>query len=65
MLAFAMPSTAMNMVMEMGVAEQADEPAPTISVDANVVSRDGPSLLIRLKVPPSVLNLICLKGATS
>ena len=43
MLAFAMPSTAMNMVMEMGVAEQADEPAPTISVDANVVSVNGAS----------------------
>ena len=43
LLACAVPSKAMNMVWEMGVAEQADEPAPTISVDANVVSVNGAS----------------------
>ncbi len=39
----AMPSNAMPMMMEMGVAEQIDEPAPTISVEGNIVSVVGAS----------------------
>lgn len=38
---FGTPATAMQMVMEMGVAEQIDENQPTISVDGNVVSIQG------------------------
>lgn len=38
MLFLGMPATAMNMTMEMGVAEQIDESAPVLSVDGNTVS---------------------------
>ena len=38
MMAFSLPSKAMNMFMDMGVAEQIDEQAPAISVDGNVVN---------------------------
>ena len=37
------PAMAVPMVMEMGVAEQIDDQAPTISVDGNVVSIQGGS----------------------
>ena len=42
-LLLASPLTAMPMAMEMGVAEQIEEPAPTISVDGNIVSIGGAS----------------------
>jgi len=35
---FGTPAVAMEMVMEMGVAEQLDETIPTISVEGNMVS---------------------------
>ena len=38
MLAAATPLNAMNMVTEMGVAEQVEEQTPTISVENNVVN---------------------------
>ncbi|MCR5159546.1 MAG: T9SS type A sorting domain-containing protein [Prevotella sp.] len=38
LLSFTTPALAANMVMEMGVAEQVDEQAPTISVEGNTVS---------------------------
>ena len=38
LLTFTTPALAANMVMEMGVAEQVDEQAPTISVEGNTVS---------------------------
>ena len=38
LLTLAMPSRAMNMVTEMGVAEQIDEQGPTLSVEGNIVS---------------------------
>jgi len=41
MLTFSVPSTAMNMVSEMGVAEQIDDAVPTITVQGNVVSVNG------------------------
>ena len=37
------PAIAMQMVMEMGVAEQIDEQMPTISVDGNTVNVQGAS----------------------
>lgn len=39
----AVPAMAAPMVMEMGVAEQIDEPDPVISVDGNIVSVSGAS----------------------
>lgn len=39
----AVPAMAAPMVMEMGVAEQIEEPAPVISVDGNIVSVSGAS----------------------
>lgn len=42
-MAAATPAKAMTMVAAMGVAEQVDEAAPTISVDANIVSVAGAS----------------------
>ena len=41
MLTLGTPAVAMQMVMEMGVAEQIDEQAPTISVEGNTVSVQG------------------------
>ena len=38
MLTLALPTRAMNMTTEMGVAEQIDEQAPTLSVEGNTVS---------------------------
>ena len=35
------PARAMEMVMEMGVAEQIDEQMPTLSVDGNTISITG------------------------
>ena len=37
----ALPATASTMAIELGVAEQIEEPAPAISVKGNVVSVDG------------------------
>ena len=37
-LTFATPAVAMNMVYEMGIAEQIDEQTPTISFEGNVVN---------------------------
>ena len=39
----AAPAMAAPMIMEMGVAEQIDEPAPTISVEGNIVTVGGGS----------------------
>ena len=39
----ATPASAAPMMMEMGVAEQIEEPAPTIAVNANTVSINGAS----------------------
>lgn len=41
MLMSSVPSMAMNMVSEMGVAEQIDDAAPTITIQGNVVSVTG------------------------
>jgi hypothetical protein len=41
LLALGTPALAAPMVMEMGVAEQIDEPAPQLSVDGNTVSVQG------------------------
>lgn len=41
MLFTAMPSYAMPMVMELGVAEQIEESAPTMTVEGNIVSING------------------------
>jgi hypothetical protein len=41
MLLTAMSSQAMPMMMELGVAEQIDEPAPTMTVEGNIVSING------------------------
>ena len=41
MLTSSVPSMAMNMVSEMGVAEQIDDAAPTITVQGNVVCVTG------------------------
>lgn len=43
LLSLTIPTKAANMVMEMGVAEQIDEQAPTISVEGNIVSVQGAS----------------------
>jgi len=43
MLLIGTPAMAMQMVMEMGIAEQIDEQAPTISVNGNTVSVQGAS----------------------
>lgn len=37
------PALAMPMLLEMGVAEQVEERAPTINVDGNIVSIQGAS----------------------
>lgn len=37
------PAMAMPMLLEMGVAEQVEERAPTINVDGNIVSIQGAS----------------------
>jgi len=37
----SVPAFAAPMAFELGVAEQADEPAPTISVEGNIVSVGG------------------------
>jgi hypothetical protein len=37
MLTFGMPAIAMNMTLEMGVAEQIDEQAPILTVEGNAV----------------------------
>jgi hypothetical protein len=37
----AVPAVAAPMAIELGVAEQIEEPAPTISVDGNIVSVSG------------------------
>lgn len=42
-LLLSTPAVAAPMVMEMGVAEQVDETAPTINVDGNTVSIIGAS----------------------
>lgn len=42
-LTFSMPLAAATMVMEMGVAEQVEEPQPTILVDKNAVTVQGGS----------------------
>lgn len=42
-LFMAAPAMASPVVMEMGVAEQIEEPAPTISVEGNIVSVGGGS----------------------
>lgn len=42
-LTFGMPLSAATMVMEMGVAEQVEEPQPTIVVDKNAVTVQGGS----------------------
>ena len=41
LLAMGMPVMAAPMVMEMGVAEQIEEPAPTINVSGNTVNVSG------------------------
>lgn len=41
MLFTSIPANAMEMVMEMGVAEQIDERTPTISTEGNTVSIQG------------------------
>ncbi len=41
LFSFNMPMAATTMMAEMGVAEQVEEPAPTISVEANTVSVYG------------------------
>ena len=40
-LAFAIPSQAMTMIAEMGVAEQVEETTPTIKLDKNAVTVQG------------------------
>ena len=49
MLTLAMPAKAMNMTMEMGVAEQIDEQAPTLSVEGSTVSiKDADGLTLEV-----------------
>ena len=46
MLTFSAPVSAMNMIVEMGVAEQVEEPAPIISFEGNTVQVSGGSGLV-------------------
>ncbi len=43
LLSMSMPVKAMNMVTEMGIAEQIDEQAPTLAVEGNIVNVQGAS----------------------
>ena len=45
-LTFSIPTYAVNMIAKMGIAEQVEEQAPTISIEKNIITVQGGSGMI-------------------
>ena len=51
-LTFSIPTYAVNMIAKMGIAEQVEEQAPTISIEKNIITVQGGSGMILEVVSP-------------